>query len=35
MTQIGKVIKPKVGLLELIEQLGIVSQACNMSGESS
>jgi hypothetical protein len=27
-----KVIKPKLGLLELAKQLGNVSQACNVMG---
>ena len=34
MTQIEKVIKPKVGLLELARQLGNVSQACKIMGYS-
>ena len=29
-----KIIKPKLGLLELAKQLGSVSQACNMMGYS-
>ena len=29
MTQMEKIIRPKVGLLELAKQLGNVSQACN------
>jgi len=32
MTQIEKVIKPKLGLLELARQLGSVSQACKIMG---
>jgi hypothetical protein len=32
MTQIEKVIKPKLGLLELARQLGNVSQACKIMG---
>ena len=27
-----KIIKPKLGLLELTKQLGAVSQACNVMG---
>jgi transposase InsO family protein len=34
MTQIEKIIKPKVGLLELARQLGNVSQACKIMGYS-
>ncbi len=34
MTQTQKVIKAKVGLLELAKQLGNVSQACKMLGYS-
>src|SRR3954470_6935876 len=34
MTQEQKVIRPKVGLLELARQLGKVSQACKMMGYS-
>ena len=29
-----KIIKPKLGLLELAKQLGSVSQACNVMGYS-
>jgi hypothetical protein len=32
MTQAQKVIRAKVGLLELAKQLGNVSQACKMMG---
>ena len=32
MTQIEKVIKPKLGLLELARQLRNVSQACKIMG---
>src|SRR3954454_6628794 len=34
MTQTEKVIKPKLGLLELARQLGNVSQACKIMGYS-
>ena len=34
MTQEQKVIKAKVGLLELAKQLGSVSQACKVMGYS-
>ena len=34
MTQVQKVIKTKVGLLELAKQLGNVSQACQVMGYS-
>ncbi len=34
MTQTQKVIKAKVGLLELANQLGNVSQACKILGYS-
>ena len=34
MTQAQKVIKTKVGLLELAKQLGNVSQACQVMGYS-
>lgn len=34
MTQEQKVIRAKVGVLELAEQLGNVSQACKMMGYS-
>lgn len=34
MTQAQKVIRAKVGLLELAKQLGNVSQACKMMGYS-
>ncbi len=34
MTQEQKVIKAKVGLLELAKQLGSVSRACKMMGYS-
>ena len=34
MTQAQKVIRAKVGLLELAKQLGKVSQACKMMGYS-
>ncbi|HVZ32640.1 MAG TPA: helix-turn-helix domain-containing protein, partial [Polyangiaceae bacterium] len=34
MTQTEKVIKPKLGLLELAKQLGNVSQACKIMGYS-
>jgi hypothetical protein len=34
MTQAQKVIRAKVGLLELAKQLGNVSQACKMMGSS-
>lgn len=34
MSQINKIIKPKLGLLELAKQLGNVSQACNVMGYS-
>ena len=34
MTQTEKIIKPKVGLLELAKQLGNVSQACKIMGYS-
>ena len=34
MSQIDKIIKPKLGLLELAKQLGNVSQACNVMGYS-
>ena len=30
MSQLDKIIKPKLGLLELAKQLGNVSQACNV-----
>ncbi len=32
MNQQEKIIKPKLGLLELAKQLGNVSQACNVIG---
>jgi hypothetical protein len=32
MTQAQKIIRAKVGLLELAKQLGNVSQACKMMG---
>jgi hypothetical protein len=32
MTIQEKIIKPKLGLLELAKQLGNVSQACNVMG---
>lgn len=32
MSQLDKIIKPKLGLLELAKQLGNVSQACNVMG---
>jgi hypothetical protein len=32
MTQEQKIIRAKVGLLELANQLGNVSQACKMTG---
>jgi len=35
MTQAQKVIRAKVGLLELAKQLGNVSQACKMMGYCS
>ena len=35
MTQEQKIIRAKVGLLELAKQLGNVSQACKMMGYSS
>ena len=34
MTQDQKIIRAKVGLLELAKQLGNVSQACKMMGYS-
>ena len=34
MNQSNKIIKPKLGLLELAKQLGNVSQACNVMGYS-
>lgn len=34
MTQMEKIIRPKVGLLELAKQLGNVSQACKIMGYS-
>ena len=34
MTIQEKIIKPKLGLLELAKQLGNVSQACNVMGYS-
>lgn len=34
MSQLEKIIKPKLGLLELAKQLGNVSQACNVMGYS-
>ena len=34
MTQEQKIIRSKVGLLELAKQLGNVSQACKMMGYS-
>ena len=34
MTQAQKVIKTKVGLMELAKQLGNVSQACQVMGYS-
>ena len=34
MNQEEKVIKPKLGLLELAKQLGSVSQACKVMGYS-
>ena len=34
MSQLDKIIKPKLGLLELAKQLGNVSQACNVMGYS-
>ena len=33
-TQQEKILKPKLGLLELAKQLGIVSQACQIMGYS-
>ena len=33
-TQQAKIIKPKLGLLELAKQLGKVSQACQIMGYS-
>ncbi len=33
MTKDQKIIKGKVGLLELVRQLGNVSQACKMLGD--
>ena len=33
-TQQAKIIKPKLGLLELAKQLGNVSQACQIMGYS-
>jgi hypothetical protein len=35
MTREQKIIRAKVGLLELAKQLGNVSQACKMMGEAS
>ena len=35
MTQEQKIIRAKVGLLELAKQLGNVSQACKMMGYTS
>ena len=35
MTQEQKIIRAKVGLLELAKQLGNVSQACKMMGRDS
>jgi len=32
MTQMEKIIRPKLGLLELAKQLGNVSQACKIIG---
>ena len=34
MTNAGKVIKPKMGLIKLAEQLGNVRQACKIMGYS-
>ena len=34
MDQTGKILKPKLGLLELAKQLGNVSQACHVMGYS-
>ena len=34
MSQLDKIIKPKLGLLELAKQLGNVSQACDVMGYS-
>ena len=34
MSQLDKIIKPKLGLLDLAKQLGNVSQACNVMGYS-
>lgn len=34
MTRSEKIIRPKVGLLELTKQLGNVSKACHMMGYS-
>ena len=34
MSQLDKIIKPKLDLLELAKQLGNVSQACNVMGYS-
>jgi len=34
MTQMEKIIRPKLGLLELAKQLGNVSQACKIMGYS-
>ena len=34
MSQLDKIIKPKLGLLELAKQLGNVSQACTVMGYS-
>ena len=34
MTQNQKIIRPKLGVLELAKQLGNVSQACKMMGYS-
>ena len=34
MSQSSKIIKPKIGLLELAKQLGNVSQACHVMGYS-
>ena len=34
MTQTQKIIRPKLGVLELAKQLGNVSQACKVMGYS-
>ena len=35
MTLTQKIIRPKLGVLELAKQLGNVSQACKMMGDAA